>query len=558
MRKQQDFIYSQMHQEAAGDENEQYSWHEQNATKVPYMYNDELAAAGGAGAGAMPLLSVTQAVSEGYGLGVSGGGGGGGVRHDVVSPMLGLRGLEQVRHHGVGLGEMHTPQLNSPELQSPSHLFSPPIGSPLPRESSQVSIRSDLSGSPVLPPTSFADRLRSHAQKRSVQIARTGLVVPRPSQHSVSSRPLAVQQPTIADMPRPAGVNFHRRPSLMASVAFQLDPKPPMLRRLSRRGKIKSSLHRDERKEDDGGMDKDEEEEKQFEPAVTVEDGDDDDEEAEQEDGETEDVSQSSFESCQSFSRRVEEEARELSRLASSSSSRGGGDETWQDFREEGQPEQPQEERDGAQRYASPSPSPSTSPTDEQWETPHQRVPAAYSYNSTAQPVQTSHIPPLPLWMSHTGSLPSFELQQYMEHYSMLADSHNFIQRKHASSHAALHADPFNCSALASALSPSAAPHSVLSMDADLAGTTAGAYLLLPTASFQPRDFNNANDGRWNHSPPPVSMPSVLYARSAHFALHVVVRRAVSSPSSHASHHTRPNAPRSGGRTAPLTHGVDI
>ena len=83
-----------MHQEAAGDENEQYSWHEQNATKVPYMYNDELAAAGGGGSGAMPLFSVTQAVSEGYGLG------GGGGRHDRAGPGMGVRGLDSVRHGG--------------------------------------------------------------------------------------------------------------------------------------------------------------------------------------------------------------------------------------------------------------------------------------------------------------------------------------------------------------------------------------------------------------------------------------------------------------------------
>ena len=345
MRKQQDFIYSQMHQEAAGDENEQYSWHEQNATKVPYMYNDELAAAGGAGAGAMPLFSVTQAVSEGYGLGaggvaagVGGGGiGGGGMRCDMNSPMLGLRGLDQARHHAaVGLGEIHTPQLHSPELQSPSHLFSPPMNSPLPRDASHASIRSDLSGGPppLLPMPSLADRLRSHAQKRSVQIARSGLVVPRPSHHSVVDRPTPPRQPTATDGSRPTGVTFHRRPSLMASVAFQLDPKPPMLRRLSRRGKSKLSLltnsHYSERKEEHssgGGRDKDgEDEQKQLEPAVTVEDEDDD--ETEEANGEMAEVSQTSFESCQSFSRRVEQEARELSRLASSSPSRDAGDET--------------------------------------------------------------------------------------------------------------------------------------------------------------------------------------------------------------------------------------
>ena len=521
MRKQQDFIYSQMHQEAAGDENEQYSWHEQNATKVPYMYNDELAAAGGLGAGAMPLFSVTQAVSEGYGLGVGGVGAvaaGGGVQRDMVSPLLGLRGLDQARHHAmVGLGELHTPQLHSPELQSPSHLFSPPMNSPLPRDSSQATIRSDISAAPILPPTSLADRLRSHAQKRSVQIARTGLVVPRPSHHSVVDRPPPMQS-AAAESVRPNGVNFHRRPSLMASVAFQLDPKPPMLRRLSRRAaknKPSSLSHSSERK--DNGRDKDEDEEKQFEPPVTV-----DDEGDEEEDGETEDVSRSSFESCQSFSQRAEDEVRGMSRLASSSSSRDAGEDTWQDFREEGQPQHLQsllvhDVREEGQRYLSLSPSPSPSPLDEQWRSPHEREPSPYSYHSTSHSESIAHIPPLPLPMSHTGCLPSFELQQYLEHYSMLGDSHSFMQRKHASSHAASLADPFNSSALASALSPSAAPHSVLSMDADLAGTTAGAYLILPSASFQPRDFTEADDGHW-YSPSPPPMPNSLHARSAHFA----------------------------------------
>ena len=509
MRKQQDFIYSQMHQEAAGDENEQYSWHEQNATKVPYMYNDELAAAGGTGAGAMPLFSVTQAVSEGYGLGVGGVGGAGGVRHDVASPMLGLGGLEQPRQNGIGLGEMHSPQLHSPVLQSPSHLFSPPMGSPLHRDVSQGSVRSDVSGSSILPPTSLIDRLRSHAQKRSVQIARTGLVVPRPSHHALSDKPPEAQEPTTPDDVRPNGVTFHRRPSLMASVAFQLDSKPTILRRLSRRTKSKMSLLRDERKE------KDEEEEKQLEPAVTVLDDND------EEDGETEEVSRSSFESCQSFSQRAEAEARELSRLASSSSSRDAGDETWQEFREEGQPQRLQsvvhEEREEGQRYPSrsPSPSASASPLDEQWRSPYERGHSPYSYYSTAHSAPDAHIPPLPLPTTYTSCLPSFELQQYLEHYSLSADSHSFVQRKLVSSHAASHVDPFNTSALASALSPSAAPHSVLSMDADLAGTTAGAYLILPTASFQPRDFSAADDGQW-YSPAPV--PSQLYARSAHFA----------------------------------------
>ena len=98
---------------------------------------------------------------------------------------------------------------------------------------------------------------------------------------------------------------------------------------------------------------------------------------------------------------------------------------------------------------------------------------------------------------------------------------HSFVQRKHASAHAAAHADPFNTSALASALSPSAAPHSVLSMDADLAGTTAGAYLILPTASFQPRDFSGPDsDGQWYSPPqPPVSsLPDPMRARPAHFS----------------------------------------
>ena len=517
MRKQQDFIYSQMHQEAAGDENEQYSWHEQNATKVPYMYNDELAAAGGAGAGAMPLFSVTQAVTEGYGLGVSGVGGGvgGGVRRDVVSPLLGFRGLDQARHPEVGLGEIHTPQLHSPVLQSPSHLFSPPMTSPIPREASHASVRSDLSSSPVLPPASLADRLRSHAQKRSVQIARTGLVVPRPSHHNMSDRgSTAMQQP--ADAVRPNGVTFHRRPSLMASVAFQLDSKPPMLRRRSRRAKSQLSLL-NERKED-CSRDKDDEEQKEFEP-VTVEDGDDDDDE--EWDGETEDISRNSFESCQSFSPRAEREARELSRLASSSSSGNAADETWQDFREEGQPHERErvklEDREEGQRYPSPS------SLDEQWQSPQERAPSAYSNHSSSSvhsaqsAALTAQSPPLPLPMSHIGYLPSFELQQYLEHYSLSADSHSFVQRKTASSHAAAHVDPFNTSALASALSPSAAPHSVLSMDADLAGTTAGAYLILPTASFQPRDFSDADDGHWYSPLPPASFPDSLHARSAHF-----------------------------------------
>ena len=459
MRKQQDFMYSQMHQEAVNEDNEAFSWHETNATRVPYLYNDDWTVGGGGSA-----FNVTHAVDA-----------------FEMSPRPAERDeqpeAEEMKE------EVQTP-MSASSIYAPSpHPLSPPIfGLRDPTRMRGAGVGGMTGAQPTLPPSPSTDRLRSHAQKRSVQIARSGLKLPRAA-GPLSSRAVTAGYrqrgaPVLSDTPTAA---FHRRrPSLLQSITA-----PAMT---GDRGPGQGRFMRPTRPVE--GSDEGEEREERKEEWVWVQlpsrpgPGQ---VRLQRSDSEGEEVSRSSFESCQSLSDVRPELSQRLSE--------GEEEETWEDCREEGQPWDDEGHDDRAEGEWDPMASPHPSP-----------------HPSEAAPADDGPLlPPLPSPSSHVSTLPSIELQQYLEHFSLHAHSHSFnlalhLRQTHSSHISSSHAsDAFTTFASsASVLSPSSSPHSSISLDSDLAGTAAGAFLVLPIVSFHPRAYPD----HASRSPSPLSPQS--------------------------------------------------
>ena len=490
MRKQQDLIYSQMHQEAAADDNDGFSWHETNATKVPYLYNDDWQQAG-----PNAHFAATHSAMDAFSLSPTGHGPRGDQEEDGVD----------VHHtHAV-----HTPRASSPLYEPISPEMSP--ASPLPRGLSYATKDQRMGGDwgpgpAALPPSKPSDRLRSHAQKRSVQIARSGLQLPRAA--GLSSNRIATSQrlqvPTAA--PRASFTALQRRrPSLLQSITVTSLPPThsPFKPRRSRTPPLVQEGYDDEERKVQEEEDQEDDEENVVVTRppfrVRLQRGESWDEG---------DVSPSSFESCQSLS----ELRPELSERLSDEARDGQDGDTWEECREEGQPPPPSE-------YSDVDDDERRGEAEERWSLPSSSSPQPSPHPSQVSTASDGPlIPPLPRLSSHVSTVPSAELQQYLEHFSLHPHSHSFLlplhlrQRRggghHSSSHAA---DSFNAFASASnVLSPSSSPHASISLDSDLAGTAAGAFLVLPIVSFYPREYPD----HASRTPSPALSP-MLYDHSS-------------------------------------------
>ena len=471
MRKQQDLIYSQMHQEAASDDNEGgYSWHETNATKVPYLYTDEWSsqAAGLAAASSSSLHPSADAYSLSPAAMQS-------PQADTQQRFLSMRSGKDIL----------TPQSASPLLSSPRL----PPSSALPRMQSAPSpllqrAVSEASSEPA--PTGF-ERLRSHAQKRSVQIGKTGFVLPRATVPlSNRMRPRAAggggaggsrDNLRLMDPPRAA---FQRRHSGMHTWQNST-------RELLRADSVEIAEEEERKEEYEFEGDGDE----QGFAALPLQRLDSE---------QAEEISQLSFESCQSLSDgRLQELSRQGEQSSTDSQPSKPDDETWEEFRQEGQPgsvqvEDEEWEEEGREQAEQQQP---------------QQQPASAEPLSSQQPHTGSYapppgslIPPLPQCPTYVSPMPSPALQQYLEHYARQPRSHSFVlplhQRQQAQHGSALHprVDVFNAFAsAASPLSPSSSPHSSVTLDSDLAGTAAGAFLVLPIVSFDAEDHGDDDGG---------------------------------------------------------------
>ena len=461
MRKQQDFIYSQMHQEAVNDDHVAFSWHETNATRVPYTYNDDWTLSTGGG-GAFNSAHAGDTYE--------------------MSPRPREREEQQATEAEELKEEVRTPvSASSIYATSPQPLSAPTLGARGVTWMRGTSAPEPASAQPILPPSHITDRLRSHAQKRSVQIARSGLMLPRAT-GPLSSRPASAPYrtkgvPVLSGTPTAA---FHRRrPSLLQSVTA------PGMGAAGGSGKGRSArpARLSEGSEEEEG-EREEKEEWMRQPAREVPER----VRLQRSESEGEEVSRSSFESCQSLSDVRPELSERLSE-------EGEQEETWEDCREEGQPWD-----DGGQDERA----------EGEWD------PRAYPSQPSPHPSQATPaddgplLPPLPFPSAHVPMVPSVELQQYLEHFSLHAHSHSFIlplhlQQAHSSHLSSSHAsDAFTTFASsATTLSPSSSPHSSISLDSDLAGTAAGAFLVLPIVTFHPRAYPD----HASRSPSPFSPP---------------------------------------------------